>query len=207
MIQLINISKSYNKSKIIDKFNINILKGDFIAITGDSGSGKSTLLNIMGLLEAKDEGDLIINGIKNPSKKETLILQRNFFGYVFQNYALIENETVEKNLKISLKYQKNINRLEKINNVLKLIGLEGYNKKKIFELSGGEQQRIALARVMLKECEIVFADEPTGNLDKKNRDIVFGILKNLNNQGKTVVFVTHDLDLANQANKIINLTR
>lgn len=207
MIQLINISKSYNKSKIIDKFNINILKGDFIAITGDSGSGKSTLLNIMGLLEAKDEGDLIINGIKNPSKKETLILQRNFFGYVFQNYALIENETVEKNLKISLKYQKHINRLEKINNVLKLIGLEGYNKKKIFELSGGEQQRIALARVMLKECEIVFADEPTGNLDKKNRDIVFEILKKLNNQGKTVVFVTHDLDLANQANKIINLTR
>lgn len=161
----------------------------------------------MGLLETKDEGDIIINGIKNPSKKETVTLQRNFFGYVFQNYALIENETVEKNLKIALKYQNNVNKLEKINNVLKLIELEGYNKKKVFELSGGEQQRIALARVMLKKCEIVFADEPTGNLDKKNRDIVFEILKNLNEQGKTVVFVTHDLDLANQASKIINLTR
>lgn len=205
MISLINISKKFKDKSVIDKLNLKVSKGEFIAITGNSGSGKTTLLNIMGLLEKPDSGDVVINGVKNPNGKQVRILQRDFYGYLFQNYALIENETVESNLKIALKYQKNINHTEKINEALESVGLKGHNKKKIYELSGGEQQRVALARVILKKCEIIFADEPTGNLDKENRDIVFEILKRLNDEGKTIVFVTHDLDLAERAKRVIKL--
>ncbi|HBG4727370.1 TPA: ABC transporter ATP-binding protein [Clostridioides difficile] len=205
MISLINISKKFKDKSIIDKFNLEISKGEFVAITGNSGSGKTTLLNIMGLLEKPNSGDIIINNIKNPNSKQIRILQRDFYGYLFQNYALIENENVENNLKIALKYQKNINHNEKINYALESVSLRKYNKKKIYELSGGEQQRVALARVILKECEVIFADEPTGNLDKKNRDIVFDILKSLNKNGKTIVFITHDLELSEQADRVIKL--
>ena len=205
MISLINISKKFKDKSVIDKLNLKVSKGEFIAITGNSGSGKTTLLNIMGLLEKPDSGDVVINGVKNPNGKQVRILQRDFYGYLFQNYALIENETVESNLKIALKYQKNINHTEKINEALESVWLKGHNKKKIYELSGGEQQRVALARVILKKCEIIFADEPTGNLDKENRDIVFEILKRLNDEGKTIVFVTHDLDLAERAKRVIKL--
>lgn len=205
MISLINISKKFKDKSIIDKFNLEISRGEFIAITGNSGSGKTTLLNIMGLLEKPDSGDVIINNIKNPTSKQIKILQRDSYGYLFQNYALIENENVESNLKIALKYQKNINKNDKINCVLESVGLSKYNKKKIYELSGGEQQRVALARVILKGCEVIFADEPTGNLDKENRDRVFEILKGLNAEGKTIIFVTHDLDLSKQADRIIKL--
>lgn len=205
MIEIKNISKSFNKRKLIDNFNLKIANGDFICITGESGTGKTTLLNIIGLLEKPDEGDIIINDIKNPNKKQILLLQRNSFGYLFQNYALIENETVEKNLSISLEYQKNVDKQKEINKALQAVNLESYNKKKIFELSGGEQQRVALARIILKNCEFIFADEPTGNLDKKNRDIVFDILKKLNGQGKTIIFVTHDQELAKQSKTVINL--
>lgn len=201
------LNRGLNKTKEseIDKFNLEISKGELVAITGNSGSGKTTLLNIMGLLEKPNSGDIIINNIKNPNSKQIRILQRDFYGYLFQNYALIENENVENNLKIALKYQKNINHNEKINYALESVSLRKYNKKKIYELSGGEQQRVALARVILKECEVIFADEPTGNLDKKNRDIVFDILKSLNKNGKTIVFVTHDLELSEQADRVIKL--
>jgi len=205
MIEIKNISKSFNKRKLIDNFNLKISNGDFICITGESGTGKTTLLNIIGLLEQPDEGDVIIRDIKNPNKKQILLMQRNLFGYLFQNYALIENETVEKNLSISLEYQKNVDKPKEINKALQAVNLDGYNKKKIFELSGGEQQRVALARIILKNCEFVFADEPTGNLDKKNRDIVFDILKKLNEQGKTIIFVTHDQELAKQSKIVINI--
>lgn len=205
MIEIKNVSKSFNKRKVIDKFNLKIANGDFISITGESGTGKTTLLNIIGLLEQPDEGDIIINNIKNPNKKQILLMQRNSFGYLFQNYALIENETVEKNLSIALEYQKNVDKQKEINKALQDVNLDGYNKKKIFELSGGEQQRVALARIIIKKCEFIFADEPTGNLDIKNRDIVFDILKKLNEQGKTIIFVTHDQELAKQSNKVINI--
>ncbi|HDR7315179.1 TPA: ATP-binding cassette domain-containing protein, partial [Bacillus cytotoxicus] len=125
--------------------------------------------------------------------------------YLFQNYALIENETVEKNLLIALKYQPHMNKREKIKAALQEVNLVGYEKKKIFELSGGEQQRIALARILIKKCNYVFADEPTGNLDEKNRDQVFDLLKKMNDNGKTVVFVTHDLQLAEKAKRIIHI--
>lgn len=205
MIELNNISKSFNEKIVLSNYNLKIENGDLLCITGESGKGKTTLLNIIGLLEKPDKGDIVINNIKNPKNKEILLLQRNMFGYLFQNYALIENETVQKNLLIALEYQKNINKYDEINAALKSVNLEGYNKRKVFELSGGEQQRVALARIILKKCKFIFADEPTGNLDIKNRDILFHILKKLNSEGKTIVFVTHDQELAEKANKIINI--
>ena len=205
MITLNNISKKYNEKNIVRNFNLKINKGEFISIVGESGSGKTTLLNIIGLLEKQTSGDIVVMGIQNPTSKELTKLQREFYGYVFQNYALIEEDSVQTNLKLALKYNKVIDKQAEINRALKLVGLEGYNKKKVFELSGGEQQRLALARIMLKKCEIILADEPTGNLDNKNRDIVFNILKDLNKQGKTIVIVTHDNYIANKCDKIIKL--
>ena len=205
MITLNNISKKKKKKNIVRNFNLKINKGEFISIVGESGSGKTTLLNIIGLLEKQTSGDIVVMGIKNPTSKELTKLQREFYGYVFQNYALIEEDSVQTNLKLALKYNKVIDKQAEINRALKLVGLEGYNKKKVFELSGGEQQRLALARIMLKKCEIILADEPTGNLDNKNRDIVFNILKDLNKQGKTIVIVTHDNYIANKCDKIIKL--
>ena len=205
MITLNNISKKYNEKNIVRNFNLKINKGEFISIVGESGSGKTTLLNIIGLLEKQTSGDIVVMGIKNPTSKELTKLQREFYGYVFQNYALIEEDSVQTNLKLALKYNKVIDKQAEINRALKLVGLEGYNKKKVFELSGGEQQRLALARIMLKKCEIILADEPTGKLDNKNRDIVFNILKDLNKQGKTIVIVTHDNYIANKCDKIIKL--
>lgn len=205
MIETIEISKSFGSKTVINKLTTRINKGDFISIVGDSGTGKTTLLNILGIIESPDSGEISINGVTNPNKKQKILLQRNVLGYVFQNYALIENDTVENNLKIALEYRKGINKKDEISSVLDYVNLGGFEKKKIFELSGGEQQRVAMARVILKKCEYIFADEPTGNLDRNNRDLIFGLLKKLNDEGCAIIYVTHDLELANYANRQIML--
>lgn len=205
MIELVNINKKFGNKVVLKDFSLKIEDTDFIAIVGESGKGKTTLLNIIGLLEQSDSGDIIIEEQMNPNKKQTLLLQREKLAYLFQNYALMENETVEKNLLIALEYQKNIDKKKIIKEALQKVNLPNYEKKKIFELSGGEQQRIALARILIKKCDYILADEPTGNLDNNNRDLVFNILKDLNEDGKTIIFVTHDMELASRAKKIITI--
>ncbi|MCC2496183.1 putative bacteriocin export ABC transporter, partial [Bacillus cereus] len=200
-----NINKKFGNKVVLKDFSLKIEDTDFIAIVGESGKGKTTLLNIIGLLEQSDSGDIIIEEQMNPNKKQTLLLQREKLAYLFQNYALMENETVEKNLLIALEYQKNIDKRKIIKEALQKVNLPNYEKKKIFELSGGEQQRIALARILIKKCDYILADEPTGNLDNNNRDLVFNILKDLNEDGKTIIFVTHDMELASRAKKIITI--
>lgn len=205
MIELVNINKKFGNKVVLKDFSLKIEDTDFIAIVGESGKGKTTLLNIIGLLEQSDSGDIIIEEQMNPNKKQTLLLQREKLAYLFQNYALMENETIEKNLLIALEYQKNIDKRKIIKEALQKVNLPNYEKKKIFELSGGEQQRIALARILIKKCDYILADEPTGNLDNNNRDLVFNILKDLNEDGKTIIFVTHDMELASRAKKIITI--
>lgn len=205
MIELKKINKKYDEHILFENFSLKIKQGDFISIIGESGKGKTTLLNMIGLLEPIDSGEIIIDNDKNPRYKKIQMIQRYKFGYLFQNFALIDNETVEKNLLIALKYRKNINKKEEMKKALSDVGLSNCEKKKIFEMSGGEQQRVALARLMLKQSNIILADEPTGNLDKTNRDIVFNILKRLNADGKTVIYVTHDTELAELANRSIAL--
>ena len=206
MVEVIKISKSFNNEAVITNFSIQIKKGDFVAITGESGKGKTTLLNMLGLLEVPDSGEVIVDDIVNPQKKDVLLIKRRKFAYLFQNYALIENESVEANLKIALEYQKGVNKKSAMLEALRFVNLNGtFLEKKIYQLSGGEQQRVAIARLWIKEADYVFADEPTGNLDTKNRDVVFDLLKKLNEMEKAVVFVTHDLELAEKADRWIQL--
>lgn len=208
IIKLENISKSYTK-EVLKNINIDINEGEFISIVGKSGTGKSTLLNIIGLLEVCDSGNVIIDNEKNikiNSAKSSEVL-RNKISYLFQNYALVEYISVYENLILALKYvklSKNKKR-ERINEVLKYVGLENYESRKIYELSGGEQQRVAIARVMLKPSKIILADEPTGSLDIENRNNIIKLLRELNKKGKTIIISTHDREIANISDRIIQL--
>lgn len=208
-IRLENINKSYGKHKILDNLNISIFPEDFITIIGASGSGKSTLLNILGTLEDYDSGEVESFGYKDPIKdyKNSMILRREKIAYLFQNFALIENMTVKENLDIALKYSKYKNNKEKIRQILDMLGVIDKIDNKIYELSGGQQQRVAMARVLLKPYQILLADEPTGSLDKSNKDILIKILIEENKKGKTIVVVSHDMDfikISKRAYKIID---
>lgn len=208
MIELNRVTKKYNKQAILEKFSMKIDDGDFLCIYGESGSGKTTLLNILGLLEKPDSGEIIFDKERKMNEKIRTNLQRNEIGYLFQNFGLITNETVQDNLLIALKHRK-IKKSESKELMLaslKQVNLSNILGKKIFELSGGEQQRVALARILLKQPKYIFADEPTGNLDEKNSDIVFNILNDLNkNRGVTVVFVTHNQKLIKLSNNVLKL--
>ncbi|MEC2394742.1 putative bacteriocin export ABC transporter [Bacillus toyonensis] len=206
-IELKNISKKYENKQVLDNFNLVVNKGEMMAITGQSGTGKSTLLNIVGLLEEPDSGDVIIQGIENAwkSEKKQIELFRYTIGYLFQNYALIDNETVSKNLDVALEYVKLPNKDDKKKEVLEKVVLLDKLNSKIYQLSGGEQQRIALARLMLKKNDIILADEPTGSLDEVNRDQVLSILKSLNNEGKTILIVTHDPEVSKICTNVVTL--
>ena len=196
LIEVKNICKSYGEHKIFDKLSFDIDENDMIAILGASGKGKSTLLNIIGLIENYDSGDLIICGEKDikPNSKKSSKMIRNNISYLFQNFALVDNETVFQNLMYALKYV-DISEKEKksvIRKSLEDVGLSGYEKRKVFTLSGGEQQRIVIARLFVNPKKIILADEPTGSLDSHNRDSVMKYLRTLNEKGSTIVIVTHD---------------
>ncbi|MEG2892875.1 MAG: ABC transporter ATP-binding protein [Clostridium sp.] len=209
ILELKDISKTYGKKSILDKFSLQISEGEMVAITGVSGKGKSTILNILGLLDGFDSGTMVIDGesnIKPNSSKATRIL-REKISYLFQNFALIDEETVEYNLNLALRYV-NANKGEKkvfIKDALEKVGLSNMEKSRVHELSGGEQQRVALARIMLKPSKIILADEPTGSLDEENLYLVVEILKSLNESGKTVVVVTHDKKVAEQCSRVVTI--
>ncbi|WP_133014298.1 MULTISPECIES: putative bacteriocin export ABC transporter [Clostridia] len=207
VIELKNINKNYGNKYLFKNLNFSIKKGEMIAITGASGSGKSTLLNIIGLIDKPNSGEVSICGNKNPYDKEKIKLNlfRNNIGYLFQNYALVDNYTVSKNLDIALEYVKGKDKKKLKEEALDKVGLLDKLNNKVFELSGGEQQRVALARLILKENDIILADEPTGSLDEDNKAIILRLLKELNNEGKTVVVVTHDKVVADMCDREINI--
>lgn len=207
VIELKNINKNYGNKYLFKNLNFSIKKGEMIAITGASGSGKSTLLNIIGLIDKPNSGEVSICGNKNPYDKEKIKLNlfRNNIGYLFQNYALVDNYTVSKNLDIALEYVKGKEKKKLKEEALDKVGLLDKLNNKVFELSGGEQQRVALARLILKENDIILADEPTGSLDEDNKAIILRLLKELNNEGKTVVVVTHDKVVADMCDREINI--
>lgn len=196
IIELHKIVKKYGNHKVLDNIDISIQEGSMTAIVGESGKGKSTIMNIIGLIENYDEGELIICGkskIKPDTRQASKMIRENI-SYLFQNFALIDNETVEANLMLALNYV-NISKAEKakkISTALKEVKLQGYEKRKVFTLSGGEQQRVAIARLLINPKKIVLADEPTGSLDSENRNSVLQYLERLNKNGSTIVIVTHD---------------
>ena len=206
IVELKNVSKSYGDKNVLNDLSIKIEEGTFNVIMGASGSGKSTILNIIGLLDKATSGDVILFGQKNirPFSMKAEQMLKNKIGYLFQNFALIENETVVNNLKLALENVRG-NKKEKISEALKEVGLEGCENKKIFKCSGGEQQRVAIARLLLKPCELILADEPTGSLDIKNREIVVKLLKNMQELGKTIIVVSHDPFFEEIADNVIDL--
>ena len=207
--ELLGVSKSYRGHAVLDEMSLAVSEGEMVAIMGRSGSGKTTVLNILGLLEAPDRGTVRLFGENSPRprSREANQLLRFRLGYLFQNYALIENETVDYNLTIAQVYAKGTGRdKEKLKaEALQRVGLPDASRKKIYELSGGEQQRVAIARLLLKPCDLVLADEPTGSLDAENRDEVLRMLCELNASGKTIVLVTHDEQVAESCNRVIEL--
>lgn len=204
MIKLNHINKSFDGKVIFENFSVGIESGDFVIIRGASGKGKSSLLNIIGLLEAPDSGEVLYNGVVVKNEKTKLIYKRKDISYVYQNYGLLENETILKNLTLPLNVSKK--EITKLKSVMKKVGLQDLSlKTKIYTCSGGEQQGIAIARAILKEPKLIIADEPTGNLDRDNSDNVINIFKALNKQGITIIMATHDSDYFGVGNKIINL--
>lgn len=196
-----NVNKSFGDHHVLNNMNLEVNQGSFVVLTGPSGSGKSTFLNIVGLLDKHDSGTITYFGVSNPkpfSKQATKLLQTKI-GYLFQNFALIESKTVEQNLMVALEFVKGINKKEKIAEILEYVDLKGFEKKKISQCSGGEQQRIAVARLMLKPCELILCDEPTGSLDYENRQNIISLLKKLQKDGKTILIVSHDPEVIQEA--------
>jgi len=207
--ELDEVSKSYSGRRIIESMSMTVLEGEMVAITGRSGSGKTTLLNILGLLESADSGTVRLFGQTSPgirSRKANRIL-RNRLAYLFQNYALIDNETVDYNLRIAQTYlsASTSQRRQQRAETLRQVGLPAAGPRKIYELSGGEQQRVAIARILLKPCDLVLADEPTGSLDAANRTAILDMLRDLNKSGKAIVVVTHDEEVAAACHRVIDL--
>lgn len=202
MIQVEQLSKAFGKFKLFDGFSMEIADGEFVIIEGASGCGKTTLLNILGSLEKFDSGRILVDGIDISQKKNQKKYLQEKVGFLFQNFALVERMTIEENMKL---VKNNCRSGVSIDEALTAVGLREKKNQKVYSLSGGEQQRVALARLMIKKCNYVFADEPTGSLDRKNADAVFSILEKINESGKTVIMVTHDEAYQQKGKRVIRL--
>ena len=198
-IDLLNVSKSFGSKKIFTDLNLRFESGKSYALIGGSGSGKSTLLNIIGRLEKIDSGNVLVDKQDIWKVKERTFF-KNTVGYVFQNYSLIENKTVYDNLKLITKDKKIIT------DVLEKVGLSSdYLHQKIYELSGGQAQRVAIARMLMKPRKIILADEPTGALDGEIGKEIIRLLLNERDEDKYVIIATHDPAVYNKVDVIIDM--
>lgn len=203
------LRKAFGAHVVLDNFTLELTVGSMVVVTGPSGCGKSTLLNIVGLLEGFDAGELRLFGTPAPKvgSRGAQRIVRSRINYLFQSFALVESETVEKNLMMALRYAR-VSRQKgraRIEDALKRVGLEGYLTRRVFELSGGEQQRVALARCIVKPGDLILADEPTGSLDAANRDAIISLLRQMAEGGKTVLAVTHDPTVWQACDRAIRL--
>lgn len=198
MIKATNITHYYNKDLALDNINLEINKGEFIAIVGQSGSGKSTLLSILSTLLKPSSGNLKFNNLDYSDIKDIDKFRRENIGFIFQFHYLINYLTVKENIQIA----KEDAQENEIKELLKLLNISEIINKFPDEISGGQRQRVAIARALINKPFVIFADEPTGNLDSKNSQNVFNIFKDLAKNGSTIVVATHDMFLAKQANKI-----
>lgn len=213
LIELNEISKEYNSNGVITKalqdIDLKIEQGEMIAIMGPSGSGKSTLLNILGLLDFPTNGSYEYNSINitQSNTKKICKLRNENFSFIFQYFALIKEYSILENVILPL----NVRRLTykyKVNlakEYLKKLDILDQINKKPAQLSGGQQQRVAIARALIQQSEVILADEPTGALDQKNGNEIMNILKDLSKEGKTIIIVTHDSNVASYCDRVINI--
>lgn len=213
MIKLEGISKIYNKKKsnefyALDKVNVEINKGELVAIIGKSGAGKSTMMHIIGCIDDFEEGTYELNGkdISGVSAKKKAEIRNKEIGIVMQDFALIDEYTVEENVMIPLYFTKGVkNKKDKVKSALEKVGIADLKSKPINKLSGGQKQRVAIARAIVNEPEILLADEPTGALDTKTGQVIMNVFKEINDNGKTVIIITHDMEIAKQCKRIIEI--
>lgn len=213
MIELKNISKKFyigsEEIKALDDVDLTIEKGDFIAIIGPSGSGKSTLMNILGLLDVPDSGEYILDGtaVNKLKENELAVIRNKKIGFIFQNFNLLTKMNAIENVQLPLMYRGMEDKESKkiAYEVLEQVGLKGREKHLPSQLSGGQQQRVAIARAIAGKPEIILADEPTGALDSKTSLEIMQKLKELNENGQTIILITHDITVAKQAKKIVKI--
>ncbi|MEG0306783.1 MAG: ABC transporter ATP-binding protein [Clostridium sp.] len=212
MIHGKNLKKKYSLGEVeivaLDIDELSISKGDFIAIMGPSGSGKSTLLNILGCMDELTDGELVIGdkNVKTLSKKEISKVKREDIGHVFQSFNLLAHLTAIENVILPLiPYKNDFDLKKRGEELLTSVGLENRIKHLPSQMSGGEQQRLAISRALINSPKIIIADEPTGNLDSKFRDDIMNIFINLNKEGYTIIMATHDAEVSQKAKKVIYL--
>ena len=209
MIKLKHIYKSYTLGEIdvpvLQDVNLHVKPHEFVSILGPSGSGKSTLMNIIGCLDIPDSGDYILDGeyVDNCTEDQLSEIRGIKIGFLFQQFNLLPDLTAYENVEMPLLYRKisSTERHERVMKTLKQVGLEERMQHKPSQLSGGQQQRVAIARVLASEPSIILADEPTGNLDSTSGKEIMDIIQNLWKAGNTIVLITHDINVANQAER------
>lgn len=214
MIKIKNLKKSYflgeSEIKAIDDVSLNVLKGEYLAIVGPSGSGKSTLMNILGLLDVPDSGKYYLDGvdISLASEDKLAKIRNEKIGFIFQSFNLLSKLDALENVMVPLIYKGYEEEMarKKSYELLESVGLKGREKHHPNELSGGQQQRVAIARALACNPEIILADEPTGALDSNTGADIMNELEKLNEKGQTIILITHDINVANRAKRIIRIS-
>ncbi len=202
MITIEHLTKSFDGKILYEDLSLVIEDGQFVVITGPSGCGKTTLLNLIGGLDDYEKGSIIVDDYDLSKYRDKMRYYRDDVGFLFQNFALVEDKTVRDNLEMIYKKSRSDISIEK---ALEFVGMSDRIDSKVYKLSGGEQQRIAIARLMVKKCKLILADEPTSALDKENVMKIIGLLCELNKMGKTIVMVTHDTELVQFGTRCIKL--
>lgn len=211
MIKLQNVIKDYQTGKVsfraLNGVNLNISKGDYVGLVGPSGSGKSTLMNLIGCLDVPTSGKYFLEGddVATFNNNRLADLRNTKIGFVFQAFNLLPYATAFENIEIPLIFSKTKGaaRKKRINELLELVGLSDKSNNKPTEMSGGEMQRVAIARALANEPDLMLADEPTGNLDSKSGEAIVNIFDMLSKDGKTIMIITHDVNIAKHTNRII----
>lgn len=216
MIEIKNLVKVYNKGKTnefcaLKGIDLSIEEGEMVAIIGKSGAGKSTLLHILAAIDSYDKGSYLVDGVSvgDLKEKERARFRNQKIGIVMQDYALIDEYTIEENVQIPLIFGKvkgNDVRREKIMTALENVGLAELAKKPVRQLSGGQKQRVAIARALVNNPTFLLADEPTGALDSKTSGEIMDVFEKLNQGGKTVIIVTHDMEVAARCGRVIEIS-
>lgn len=213
MIELKNICKSFTlggeEVKALDNVSFSVKKGEFVSIIGPSGSGKSTLMNILGLLDVADKGEYILDDIKIKNANDNTLaeIRNKKIGFIFQNFNLLPKLNAIENVQVPLMYRgiKHENSKKMAYEYLEKVGLKGREKHLPTQLSGGQQQRVAIARALAGKPEIILADEPTGALDSKTSNELMEVLQKLNKEGQTIILITHDINVAKKAHRIVRI--